>query len=215
MLKRQTAPSTESIPTQCNTPFLQALIQQPGKMEEFLGTGDIKTKLDAIAAYVGSAGNSPLEADLQRVGQDTEVRLNTMLATATQMQETLQQVYDCMQQTILNKQAKMAKIYDLQMELGNKEQEAEEKEAIAATAEQRSETVKDPYTKTNRWEGWFPLYRPMRQTSIPVLIAISVFLLIVSVGMFLRLASIELHWSFAGLGETVSSYGASLNRGVL
>lgn len=105
----------------------------------------------------------------------------------------------------------MAQIYDLQQQLIQAETDAKDREAIAATAQQRAESITNPYDKTSRWEGWFPLDRPMKITTLPVLLAISIFLLVVSTGLFLRLANLELRFGF--ITESASFIGQNL-RGV-
>lgn len=171
-------------------------------MEQSIISGPIREDLDSLGAYIGAGGNSQLESDLQEGSAEAQLRIADATNKIRRLEATLSNLYECLQSTILNKQAKMSQLYDLQTQLSEKEIEAKEKEAVAATAVERTETVRDPYAKTNRWESWFPLYRPMKQTSLPVLLAASVFLLVVSVGLFLQLASIELKWSFMPVSES-------------
>lgn len=212
MLKRTVRSLEPSEPLNCQLPQYVELFNSHAKMLEYLTTESVKDDLDAISAYIGSPGNSLMETDMQAEGEAATTRESEIVNKAVDLRRSLSYMLRCLQGTIMNKQAKMAQIYDLQKQLTEKEQEAKEKETIAATAAERAESVQEPYAKTTRWESWFPLDRPMRQLSIPVLLGISVFLLVMSVGIFLRLASIELHWTFMPFQEARSSmniYSAS------
>jgi hypothetical protein len=211
MLKRESVPLIPSEPSQCQTQEFLRLLNEPGAMEQHISSGSIRDDLDSLGAYIGAGGNSQLETDLQEGGAEAELRIAEATSKMGMLEANLSSLFECLQSTILNKQAKMSQLYDLQTQLADKEKEAKDKEAIAATALERAETVRDPYANTNRWESWFPLHRPMKQTSVPVLLAISVFLLVVSIGLFLQLASIELQFSFipSREGFLVSNIGTN------
>lgn len=55
----------------------------------------------------------------------------------------------------------------------------------------RLETVKDPETKVSYYEGWFPLFRPMSEPALFGIFTTAVFLLILSIGVFLRMSGIQ------------------------
>jgi hypothetical protein len=95
-------------------------------------------------------------------------------------------------------------MYTLQQDIENLRKELKEKQETVNEAKERSETLRDPYTKTTWWELWFPLGRPMKKEHVPVLLSVSIFMLIFSLGIFLRFAGFELR--FEAIQSTVNSY---------
>jgi hypothetical protein len=63
----------------------------------------------------------------------------------------------------------------------------------------RLESVKDPETKVSYYEGWFPLIRPMSEPALFGIFITAVFLLILSVGVFLRMSGIQFNISLPTL----------------
>lgn len=78
----------------------------------------------------------------------------------------------------------------------NARKEAEERLATAkedyAVAQQRIATIRDPPSQISYFGTRVPFGRPLRPDSVPVLLAISIALVIVSLGMILNLSSIQL-----------------------
>jgi hypothetical protein len=62
-------------------------------------------------------------------------------------------------------------------------------------AKLRVEAMKHPEQHVSYYEGWFPLFRPMSETGLFAIFGTALFLLLVSVGIFLRMAGIELNIS--------------------
>lgn len=113
--------------------------------------------------------------------------------------ETLMTDYTrCISSDINQKQDISSEIYTIQKTLDKKREEAKDKEEIAAQAKERATLLEKPYNKTTVWEAWFPLGRPLKKESVPVLLGLSIFFLVLSLGLFLRLASIELHFTAQG-----------------
>lgn len=145
-----------------------------------------------------------------RVAADT-LTYNRALETLQLAENTLSTTIRCIQSDILQRNEYSSKMYIFQQEIDTLRAELKEKQEILAEAKERSETVRDPYTKTTWWELWFPLGRPMKKEHVPVLLSVSIFMLVFSLGIFLRFAGFELR--FESLQSTVNSYTKSANSG--
>jgi hypothetical protein len=75
----------------------------------------------------------------------------------------------------------------------NKQKEATDESKL------RLESVKDPETKVSYYEGWFPLFRPMSEAAIFGIFITAVFLLLLSIGIFLRMSGISFNISLPTL----------------
>jgi hypothetical protein len=67
----------------------------------------------------------------------------------------------------------------------------EKQKELTDESKLRLETVKDPETKVSYYEGWFPLFRPMSEPALFGIFTTAVFLLILSIGIFLRMSGIQ------------------------
>lgn len=67
----------------------------------------------------------------------------------------------------------------------------EKQKQITDESKLRLESVKDPETKVSYYEGWFPLFRPMAEPALFGIFVTSVFLLLLSIGVFLRMSGIQ------------------------
>lgn len=159
--------------------------------------------------------SSQLQPDLQGSGNPSEQaaaqqRLTTNLGKLAIAEQTVADMTKCIQQDILAQQRYSGKIYSLQQEIQTAQAEVDGMEQTASEAKERAQLLDNPYSKTTRWETWFPLGRPLEKNSLPVLLSISLLFLVLSLGMFLRLADIELKLHFfersSGVGY-LSGYG--------
>lgn len=141
--------------------------------------------------------SSQLESDLQNQGTPQEqasaqARVNANLAQLRLAEQTLANMSKCVQKDILSKQTYSGQIYSLQQEIEQKQSDLDTMEQTAKEAKERAQLLENPYTKTTVWESWFPLGRPLETSSLPVLLAVALLFLVLSLGMFLRLADIDL-----------------------
>lgn len=179
---------------------------------------------DKIQAYkekyhnhndLGNYISSQAGADFSNRTAAANERLNKYISQLQLFEQRTETMMQCVQNDILQRQEISSKIYSKQKDLENKRKELEEKEQIAKDAKERARLLKDPYAKTSIWESWFPLGRPLKQESVPVLLSLSIFFLTLSLGMFLRLGGIELGFSIPfleGDGFTVPKYRFSVER---
>lgn len=178
-------------------------------MNTFLETKDRQLNTDELGVYI----NSLLASDLQNTGSPeqqaaAQQRLNENMSALRLMERSVDTLQKCLQEEILYKQNYANQIYNLQKEVQEKQDDVSSMEGVAKEAEERAKLLEEPYTKTTKWEGWFPLGRPLQQTSLPVLLSFALLFLVLSLGMFLRLAQISLRLEFFNSsGTAYSRYG--------
>lgn len=163
-----------------------------------------------LETYVGGL----LASDLQNQGPPEQqaamqARIRQNLGTLTVFEDRVKAFLKCVQNDIIAQQRYSGKIYNLQSEVRDKQKSVNEMEKTAQEAKERAKFLEDPYAKTTRWESWFPLGRPLQKESLPVLLSIALLFCVLSLGMFLRLAQIELKLSWGGdFGPSyLSGYG--------
>lgn len=204
-MKRATVAPTPPGGWQC-----QRLRPNYESMEKFLEYKTQELNTDELASYVSGF----LPGDLQGATEPTEQaakqqRLTENMGTLRILEQRTATLLKCVQQDIIQKQQFSGELYSLQQDINQKEKEVKEMEHTAKEAQERAELLDAPYSKTNRWETWFPLGRPLQKESLPVLLSFALFFLTLALGMFLRLASLDLRmdWiSSSGFG-TLSGYG--------
>ena len=179
-------------------------------MEKFLRYKDTTLNTDDIATYVGGL----LASDLQNKGTPqqqagAQQRVNENLGKLRVLEQNVANMMKCVQNDIIQKQKYSTKIYNLQSEVQDKQAEVDSMEKVAKEAQERAQLLENPYSKTTRWETWFPLGRPLQQTSLPVLLSFALLFLVLSLGMFLRLAHVDLKlgWKQNSGSGYLSTYG--------
>ncbi len=198
-------------PTPTDTSNCSSLRPNYQTMERFLQYKESSPlNTTDLEFYVGGL----LEMDLQNQGTPQEqaaaqARLNDNLGKLRLAEQTVLNMTKCVQQDILSKQNYSGQIYSLQQEIEQKQEEVDSLEQTAKEAKERAQLLENPYTKTTVWESWFPLGRPLEKTSLPVLLSVALLLLVLSLGMFLRLANIELklHLFEGSSSGYLSGYG--------
>jgi hypothetical protein len=152
-------------------------------------------KIDSLASYINQGS---LDNDLRTNNAATQKRVSMNLDSLQNKERVMNLILKCITGDISTLQSEAGKIYNLEKELSEKTKEANLKEDIAKEAKERANLLETPYNKTSVWEALFPLGRPLQKESVPVLLGISIFFLIFSLFMFLRLASIELEFKAEG-----------------
>jgi len=152
-------------------------------------------KIDSLASYINQGS---LDNDLRKNDAAAQQRVSENLDSLQNKERVMNLILKCITGDISTLQSEAGKIYNLEKELSEKTKEANSKEDIAKEAKERANLLETPYNKTSVWEALFPLGRPLQKESVPVLLGISIFFLIFSLFMFLRLASIELEFKAEG-----------------
>jgi hypothetical protein len=174
-----------TVTVQPSSPECAAIRGKYDSSDAFLQYKRSTLKTDDLRAYVASQLASDLQsrgdADVQRRLLENGTKLQTLEYELSSLQK-------CLQTDLLTAQDVSAKVYSLQKELDMAEKEAKETQVSVKEAKERATLLEQPYAKTNHWESWFPLGRPLRQESVPVLLSFAILFLTLSLGMFLRLA---------------------------
>jgi hypothetical protein len=98
----------------------------------------------------------------------------------------------CFQEKISAVRGQSTDIASKQIRLLNLEDELKEKEEAVRIGKDRLGYLKDPEHRVNYYDSWFPLHRPLRPQTVPILIALGTFFGLVSFGYLFSLAGIRL-----------------------
>lgn len=147
---------------------------------------------DVIGNYISStlgsdlAGNTPNRtvAEMQQAVQDN-------LSNLQNLETRVYGMTRCIQADIIQRSERAGDLYTLQNKLTAEEAAANDMELVAKNAKERAKRLDQPYSQTTRHETWFPLGRPIKAESVPVLLSISIVFLTLSLGMFLRLMATD------------------------
>lgn len=172
--------------------------------ERFL-KGQLMGYINEISGLTGLAMSN--KQNSREVAQNNEYRyyLDKLQLAENNVNATIQ----CLNKDMLQRNEYSSKLYTLQTEIEELRKEVEEKKQIVNEAKERSSMLDNPYSKTTWWETWFPLGRPIKKDNVPVLLSVSIFMLIFSLGVFLRYAGMEL--KLAPITESVNSILKNVN----
>lgn len=191
-------------------PQCASLRGQYANMNAFLEYKKMNLNTDNLSIYVGGI----LASDLQNRGTPeqqaaAQQRIQENLGNLRILEQHVATLQKCVQGDIIQKQQYSGQLYGLQQDIATQEKEVKEMEEIAMESQERSDTLGAPYSETTRWQTWFPLGRPLQQRSLPVLLSFALLFLVLSFGMFLRLASIDLdlRWFDSLSPGVLSGYG--------
>ena len=155
--------------------------------ERFL-KGHIQGYVDAISGYTG--------LQIQNIKKETGAKPESLILDLLGKLQMAENILDsnikCINKDILQRNEYSSRLYTLQQDIEVLRKEAAEKKQIVEEAKERSSLLENPYNNTTWWETWFPLGRPIRKENVPVLLSVSIFMLIFSLGVFLRMAGMEL-----------------------
>lgn len=94
-----------------------------------------------------------------------------------------------------------------------------EQKELTSESKERYEAIAHPELQVSYYEGWFPLVRPMKETSLFILFSIGAFLILFSLVFFLRMSGVEFNIQIPFSGDSFSSYnkyiGYSIFLGIL
>jgi len=158
--------------------------------KEANGPNDIKTLIDS---FKNLSGNQAMIKKNSNVPAES-VEYTTLLGNLMLAENILNTHLKCLNKDIIQRNDYIGKIYTLQQELESVRKEASDKKETQKEAEERASQLENPYNKTNWWETWFPLGRPIQKENVPVLLSVSIVMLVLSLGIFLRFASMELRF---------------------
>ena len=158
--------------------------------KEANGPSDIKTLIDSFKNVSGEQ-----YALLKNSNDATQNTQSINLLGNLQLAENILNTHlKCLNKDIIQRNDYTSKIYTLQKEIESVRKEVIDKKETVKEAEERASTLENPYNKTTWWETWFPLGRPIQKENVPVLLSVSIVMLVISLGIFLRFASLELRF---------------------
>lgn len=201
-MRRSSIPEATSIGTDCDQykPHYQSLMAFKDYKNQYLNTDSVGNYMSStLASDLNNTTPNRTPAQMQQAVQENLSNLQNL--------ETL--VYGmtrCIQKDILQRSERVGDIYKLQSKLNTEEAAANDMELIAKTAKERASRLDHPYSQITRHETWFPLGRPLREGSVPVLLSISILFLILSLGMFLRMISTDFRFESDILTRLFPSY---------
>lgn len=148
---------------------------------------------DPIGNYISTSLSSDLAGNTpNRSVAEMQMNVQTNMTELQNLETKVYGMTRCLQAEILQRSERAGDIYKLQEQLTQEEKDARAMELTAKDAKERAKFLEDPYSKTTRHELWFPLGRPLKMESVPVLLSISIAFLVLALGMFLRMMSVEL-----------------------
>jgi hypothetical protein len=136
---------------------------------------------------------------------------NTVLQNLQLAETAVNGHIQCINKDIIQRNDYASRLYNLQQEIENLRKEVKEKKETWSEAKERSNQLENPYEKTTWWETWFPLGRPIRKENVPVLLSVSIVMLVLSLGVFLRYAGFELRLD--SIQTSTNSFLKQINSG--
>lgn len=186
-MRRSTTTQDIPISSECSgyRPHYKSLTAYRDYKSTYLNTDPVG---NYISTTLGSdlAGNTP-DQTVAQMQQNVQSKLSDLQTLETRVYGMTR----CIQADIIQRSERAGDLYTLQNKLTAEEKEANDMELIAKNAKERAKRLDQPYSQTTRHETWFPLGRPIKAESVPVLLSISILFLTLALGMFLRLASID------------------------
>lgn len=165
----------------------------------------IQPYIDAIGGY---SGDQLINLKNSREVSDNNT-YNTLINQLQLAENNLNNYISCIQKDILQRNDYTSRLYTLQQEVEQARKIAQERKQTAAEAKERSSEIQNPYNNTTWWETWFPLGRPIQKENVPVLLSVSVFLLVFSLGIFLRFMGQDLQ--FVSISSAANTFVKNIN----
>jgi hypothetical protein len=181
--------SINSVPLTC--PAIMNKAMTLGSKTSFLNVykigsrGDIKDNLMTFKASLDKANQAQTITDTEYSAMETYLRTveNSQLPV-------ISQVLGCLSEINTPDTKKLV-----------------EHEKAYEESKSRYESITSDTSKVSYYQGWFPIFRPMKQASLFILFGVSLFILIFSVLLLLRLTGIEINIIFPTIMVS-SSYAA-------
>ena len=130
---------------------------------------------------------------------ETKNMLDTLTLNDATLKPLEKQIIDtisCTQDKIKEKRARPNSNYTLQEQVVSLQTELNGKTDAVRTAKERAQSITNLNQKVNQTESWFPLGRPLQQTSLFALIGISIFFTMMVIGLGASYFGFELNLSW-------------------
>jgi hypothetical protein len=179
---------TDSVPTTCTTILNTA--RRSGTKAGFLTTyklDEMKSNLQDLKTKLSAPNVDQLQNIESKSGYSD---INTYITTLETSQLPIQRlVSQCLKEEM--------------------EVDVESKKAQVEESKSRYESIKAPERRVSYYEGWFPLFRPMSETSLFGVFGAALSLLLLSILIFLRMQGVQLKLELPELflaGYDLSAY---------
>lgn len=146
--------------------------------------------------------------------------LNTASLTDTQLTTLEGGIFgmvSCLREKIAGVRTSPTNVSTLQEQIVALQKELQEKQAQYDVAKERALSISHIEEKTSNYEGWFPLNRPMRSTSLFLLTGFSIFFTLFFFGLVMNLLGfqIRLSWMVPQIPGIPSTQVPSQSKGYL
>lgn len=122
----------------------------------------------------------------------TPAELTQLSALETDIFNTI----DCARAKISSIRASPTNVSNLQEQIVAIQKELDLKQSQYDVAKERALSISHPEEKTSDYEGWFPLGRPMRSSSLFILIGFSIFFTLFFFGLLMSLLGFQIQMSW-------------------
>jgi len=137
----------------------------------------------------------------------TQINAATTTGIVDNLQTQLKSYTSCLESNIINLQSSSTTIAILQGSLASVAKEIEEAKNDLSIAKDRVASIKDPERVASYYESWFPMYRPLKHNTIPLLIGLSIFMFVIAVLLVFSYAGISFKLFLPVIGGNNASYG--------
>ena len=124
------------------------------------------------------------------------VSVDLNLITLKSLETDIINTISCMQDQLRNIKGTPTTNYELQNEIVTLHAEVNNLSDDVKTAKERAQSITNLNQKVNQTESWFPIGRPLRQTSLFALIGLSIFFTMMVIGLGASYFGFELNLSW-------------------
>jgi hypothetical protein len=122
---------------------------------------------------------------LNSVATATELKQTTS-ATLESIESDIANTLKCTQDSLVSLKSAPSDITSLQTTYMQMQGELKTAMEDVKTAKDRTQLLTNPETKTSKYEGWFPIYRPLQTMSLLLLLGFSLFFITFFFGLLMR-----------------------------
>jgi hypothetical protein len=116
---------------------------------------------------------------------------DTDRARMTDVEAGVSQMMTCLREGLDSSLNVSNTISDLQSEILRVSTSLSKQEKAIDIAKERLQYVKDEQKDVSYYQGWFPIQRPLKQTTVPVLVFLTILFLMFSCGLLLKMGGMQ------------------------
>jgi len=139
-----------------------------------------------------------------------ETNFYNWLNTGDRTCPTPQEVYKAIQAAMSPASTDASSVYYKEEQLKSIQKLVDQRTVDVQVAKDRATMVTRPELTASYYDGWFPLYRPMKHGSVAILIGFASFFFVIAILLFLELLGIKTSFTFfLPYSDVVKGMGAS------